>query len=99
MAVFYTCITLLVLRVIVLSAARADEASKSLYPSRYVTNCKPAPIVGCVCDTDAGQALQPFRSTSGANDHTQRIRDTEYVRMIEWMRLTCNAVTQSEGLR
>jgi len=99
MARFYGCITLLVLGVIALSAARADEASDSLYPGRYVTNCKPAPILGCVCDTDAGQAARPSRSTSGANDHAQHIRDTEYVRMIERMRLTCNAVTQSEGLR
>jgi hypothetical protein len=27
-----------------IAAARADENSETLYPGRYVTNCKPAPI-------------------------------------------------------
>ena len=82
------------------TAAHADEASESLYPGRYVTNCKPAPIVGCVCETDsAAQTPQRAQNTNDVADHNRRIRDIEYLRMIEWMRLTCTAVTQSGGLR
>src|SRR5205085_10926539 len=55
-AILYGCMALLVLVFIALTTARADETSEPLYPGRYVTNCKPVPIVGCVCDTDqAGQ--------------------------------------------
>jgi len=80
----------------VISEARADDAFEGHYPGRYVTNCKPAPIVGCVCEGDStGQMPQPLQSTSESG----RIRDIEYSRMIEWMRLTCIAVTQSGRLR
>jgi hypothetical protein len=75
-------------------AAHADETAESLYPGRYVTNCKPAPMVGCVCETEP----QLAQNTNDAADHNGRIRDIEYLRMIEWMRLTCNAVTQSRRL-
>ena len=79
-----------------ITGARADDASGALYPGQYVTNCKPAPIVGCVCEGDStGQMPQPLQSTSESG----RIRDIEYSRMIEWMRLTCIAVTQSGGPR
>jgi|ERR1700730_2665597 hypothetical protein len=71
-------------------AAHADETSAG----RYVTNCKPAPMVGCVCETEP----QLAQNTNDAADHNGRIRDIEYLRMIEWMRLTCNAVTQSRRL-
>ena len=75
-----------------ITGARADDASGALYPGQYVTNCKPAPIVGCVCEGDStGQMPQPLQSTSESG----RTRDIEYSRMIEWMRLTCIAVTQS----
>jgi hypothetical protein len=81
-------------------AAHADETSESLYPGRYVTNCKPAPTVGCVCETDSAvQTPQLAQNTNDVADHNGRIRDIEYLRMIEWMRLTCNAVTQSGRLR
>jgi hypothetical protein len=36
-----------------ITGARADETSEALYPGRYVANCKPAPIVGCVCKSDS----------------------------------------------
>ena len=77
-----------------ITGARADDASGA--PGQYVTNCRPAPIVGCVCESDsAGQMPQLLQSTS----ESRRIRDIEYSRMIEWMRLTCIAVTQSGRLR
>ena len=77
-----------------IAGARADDASGA--PGQYVTNCRPAPIVGCLCESDsAGQMPQLLQSTS----ESRRIRDIEYSRMIEWMRLTCIAVTQSGGPR
>jgi len=67
----------------VVAAAQADEASKSLYPGRYVTNCKPAPIVGCVCETDlAAQTPRGAQNTGDVADHNRRIRDIEYLRMM-----------------
>jgi hypothetical protein len=79
-----------------LTGARADDASAALYPGGHVTNCKPAPIAGCVCESDsAGQMLQLLPSTSESADDNRRTRDIEHSRMIEWMRLTCIAVTQS----
>src|SRR6516164_9527576 len=66
-----------------ITRARADESSDALYPGRYVANCKPAPIVGCVCETDtAGQTRQLFQTDA-------RIGDIEYLRMTEWLRATC----------
>ena len=79
-----------------ITRARADESSEALYPGRYVANCKPAPIVGCVCESDSGgQMPQLLPSTSKSADDDRRIQDIEHSRMIEWMRLTCIAVTQS----
>src|SRR6516162_3929016 len=78
-----------------ITGARADDASAAIYPGRYVTNCKPAPIVGCVCKSDAaGQMPQLLPSTNESADN-RRIRDIERSRMIEWMRRTCIAVNQS----
>src|SRR5438045_8508803 len=69
MAIFYGCMALLVLGVIALTTARADEISGALYPARYVTNCRPAPVVGCVCETDeAGQTPPLSVSTDGGHD-------------------------------
>jgi hypothetical protein len=85
---------------IAVTAAHADEGFESVYPGRYVANCKPAPTVGCVCETDSAmQTPQLAQNTNDVADHNGRIRDIEYLRMIEWMRLTCNAVTQSGRLR
>ena len=84
----------------VVTAVRADESSEAIYPGRYAANCKPAPIVGCVCDTDsAGQMSQQLQSTSKAEAQNRRTQDIEYLRMIEWLRLTCTAVTRSRSLR
>jgi hypothetical protein len=65
------------------TAVRANEGFESVYPGRYVANCKPAPVVGCVCVTEVGDPLE----------------DVETSRMLEWMRRTCTAVTQPGSLR
>jgi hypothetical protein len=83
-----------------ITGARADESSEALYPGRYVANCKPAPIVGCVCKTDStGPTRQLFQTAGESDDHEGRPGDIEYLRMMEWLRATCSAVTRRSGLR
>ena len=83
-----------------ITGARAAESSEGLYPGRYVANCKPAPIVGCVCQTDpTGPARQLFGTAGESNDDEGRPGDIEYLRMKEWLRATCIAVTRPGGLR
>ena len=83
-----------------ITPARADESSAAIYPGRYAANCKPAPIVGCVCETDlAGSTRQIFQAAGDSNDHDHRNGGTEYLRMTEWLRATCIAVTRPGGLR
>jgi hypothetical protein len=83
-----------------ITGARADESSEAIYPGRYAANCKPAPIVGCVCETDsAGPTRQLFQTAGESNDHDGRIGDIEYLRMMEWLRATCTTVTRPGGLR
>ena len=82
------------------TAVRPDESFESAYPGRYVTNCKPAPVVGCVCVIDsAGSAPHLAQSISEIRDPNGHIEDIEYSRMLEWMRQTCTAVTQPGSLR
>jgi hypothetical protein len=82
------------------TAVRADEGFESVYPGRYVTNCKPAPVVGCVCVIDsAGSTSQLAQSATEVGDPNGRFEDIEYSRMLEWMRQTCIAVTQPGSLR
>jgi hypothetical protein len=83
-----------------ITVARADDSSENLYPGQYAANCKPASIGGCVCETDpAGEVLTPSRLTNETDNHNSRIRNAKYLRMIEWLRLTCNAIFQSEAVR
>jgi hypothetical protein len=83
-----------------ITRARADENSDALYPGRYVANCKPAPIVGCVCKTDStGPTRQLFQTAGDSDDYEGRPGDIEYVRMMEWLRATCSAVTRPTRLR
>jgi hypothetical protein len=80
--------------------ANADELAEPLYPGRNVANCKPAPGFGCICDTDSTSqvsTLSPVRSKT-RND-TGHIQDVELRRLVEWMRLTCAAITQPRELR
>jgi hypothetical protein len=82
------------------TAVRADEGSESAYPGRYVANCKPAPGLGCVCVTDpAGPTPQQAQGTTEVGDPNGRVEDIEYLRMLEWVRRTCIAVTQPGSLR
>jgi hypothetical protein len=78
--------------------ANADELVEPLYPGRYVANCKPAAGFGCICDTDStsqDSTLSPVSSET-RNGH---IQDVELRRLVEWMRLTCAAITQPRELR
>jgi hypothetical protein len=84
----------------VMTGARADESFEPVYPGRYAANCKAAPIVGCVCETDsAGRTRQLFQTAGESDDHDGRIGNIEYLRMMEWLRATCIAVTRPGGLR
>jgi hypothetical protein len=72
--------------------ANADELAEPLYPGRYVANCKSAPGFGCVCDTEfIGQGSPVNSETRNDIGH---IQDVELLRLVEWMRLTCAAITQ-----
>ena len=82
-----------------LAAAKphADEAAtEPLYPGRHNAICKPAPILGCLCETNAGQvSIFPQLASEDANP-VAPIRDSEYVRLVEWLRLTCQRVVNSK---
>ena len=77
-----------------LAIARAQAADVSdlakLYPGRYAAVCIPAPMFGCVCTTDSlGEALMFTELDSTANHHLGDAGDSEYLRMIAWLRGTC----------
>jgi hypothetical protein len=83
----------------VIPSAQADENSE-LYPGRYAMVCKPAPIVGCVCDTDTlGQVSIFPRSASEGRASADRVQEVERLRMIDWVRRTCMAMTQPTNPR
>jgi hypothetical protein len=75
-----------------ISRVRAYESSDALYPGRYVANCKPTPIVGCLCETDTGHASIFPQSVSDASDSAMPARDGEYSQMVQWLRLTCQTI-------
>jgi len=78
------------------TAAQADDF-ESVFPGRYVAHCTPAP--SCVCVTDSAEpTAQVAQSTTHSGGPNNRIRDPEYLRMLEWLRLTCSAVTGPEVL-
>jgi hypothetical protein len=80
-----------------IAEARADVSdAANLYPGRYAAVCTPAPIFGCVCTRDPrGEALMFTELDSTADHHLKDIGDTEYLRMIAWLRRTCASLTQS----
>ena len=83
-----------------ITGARAEEAVEQIYPGRFIAVCKPAPVFGCVCESDlVGQAPAFPRLTSGTSGDGSLIHDDEYLRAVEWLRLTCQAVTQSSRRR
>ena len=78
--------------------ANADELVEPLYPGRYVANCKPAPGFGCICDTDSTSQVSTLSSVS-SETRNGHIQDVELRRLVEWMRLTCAAITQPGEVR
>jgi len=87
--------------------ANADELAEPLYPGRYVANCKPAPGFGCICDTDFTNQVSTSTSqvstlspiSSEARNNIGHIQDVQLRRLVEWMRLTCAAITGPRELR
>ena len=80
-----------------IAEAQADVSdAANLYPGRYAAVCTPAPIFGCVCTRDPrGEALMFTELDSTADHHLKEIGDTEYLRMIAWLRRTRASLTQS----
>ena len=79
-----------------IAEAQADVSDADLYPGRYAAVCIPAPMFGCVCTRDPrGEALMFTVLDSTADHHLKDIGDTEYLRMIAWLRRTCASLTQS----
>jgi len=80
-----------------MAEAQADAPdAANLYPGRYAAVCIPAPMFGCVCTRDPrGEALMFTELDSTADHHLKDIGDTEYLRMIAWLRRTCASLTQS----
>jgi hypothetical protein len=77
-----------------IAAAQADVSdAANLYPGRYVAVCKPAPIFGCVCATDSTEQALMFELDSKTNHHLKDGADSEYLRMISWLRRTCESLT------
>jgi hypothetical protein len=74
------------------AGAQADEATEPLYPGRHIASCKPAPIVGCLCETDTGHASIFPQFVSDASDPAKLKRDGEYSQMVQWLRLTCQTI-------
>src|SRR5215468_3413921 len=79
-----------------IAAAQADVSdAANLYPGRYAAVCTPAPIFGCVCATDSSEeALMFTELDSKADHHLKDVADSEYLRMISWLRRTCELLTQ-----
>jgi hypothetical protein len=85
---------------VAVTGVRAEEVTEQIYPGRFIAVCKPAPVFGCVCESDlVGQAQAFPRLTSDTAGDAGLIRDDEHLRAIEWVRLTCQAVTQSSRPR
>ena len=71
----------------------------NLYPGRYAAVCTPAPIFGCVCANSPGEALMFTELDNNADHHLKDVADSEYLRMISWLRRTCESLTQPATYR
>ena len=78
--------------------ANADELAEPLYPGRHVANCKPAAGFGCICDTDSTSQVSTLSPVS-SETRNGHIQDVGLRRLVEWMRSTCEAITQPRELR
>ena len=84
-----------------IAEAQADTPdAQNLYPGRHAAVCTPAPIFGCVCATDSpGEALTFTELGSSADHHLKAGADSEYLRMISWLRRTCESLAQPAAAR
>ena len=85
-----------------IARAQAADVSDlaSLYPGRYAAVCIPAPIFGCVCATDSSEEALMFTELDSKDDHHLKdVADSEYLRMISWLRRTCESLTQPATYR
>src|SRR5215467_12767195 len=84
-----------------IAAAQADVSdAANLYPGRHSARCTPAPIFGCVCVVDpSGEALMFTELDSMADRNPKDVGDSEYLRMISWLRRTCESLTQPATAR
>ena len=84
-----------------IAAAQADVSdAANLYPGGHAARCIPAPIFGCVCTTDPlGEALTFTGLDSTPDNHLKEVGDSEYLRMISWLRRTCASLTQPAAAR
>src|SRR6516162_5459406 len=84
-----------------IAEAQAEvPGAANLYPGRYAAVCTPGPIFGCVCVIDSsGEALMFTEFDSVAGYHLQDVADSEYLRMISWLRRNCESLTQPETAR
>jgi hypothetical protein len=84
-----------------IAEAQADVPdAANLYPGRYAAVCTPGPVFGCVCTTDSsGEALMFTEPDSIASNHLKDVADSEYSRMISWLRRTCELLTQPATAR
>jgi hypothetical protein len=96
--------TLTIFALAILAPPRAvaqaqSEARDEIYPGRYVTNCKPAPNIGCLCSRDPQGEMSVFPELIGAADHRSKdVRDAEYLQMLTWLRRTCTSVTRPTNI-
>jgi hypothetical protein len=83
-----------------IAEAQADVSdAANLYPGRYAAVCTPAPIFGCVCVIDSsGEALM-FTELDSMADDLKDVADSEYLRMISWLRRTCASLTKPATAR
>jgi hypothetical protein len=79
-----------------IAAAQADvTGAANLYPGVHAARCRPAPIFGCVCTIDPlGEAVMFSDLDSMADHDFKDVVDSEYSRMISWLRRTCEALTR-----
>jgi len=73
-----------------------EAATEPLYPGRHNAICKPAPMLGCLCETNAGQVSIFPQFTGDDANPVAPIRDVEYLRLVEWLRLTCQRIVNSK---
>jgi hypothetical protein len=81
------------------AAQAAVSGAANLYPGGHAARCIPAPIFGCVCTINlSGEAVMFTDLDSMAEPHFKDAADSEYSRMIAWLRRTCEAARPTSDL-